>query len=178
MLPLGKIGGGFGQGERDTRLTRDEQRTMMTLWCLFGSPLMLGAGLTKLDDWTLSLLTNPRVLSMLTPACRPWQLERDECHAVWAAENAQAGERYIALFNLADQPTALSAGLAGIWPGCTGGQELLDRRAAFRPRRRGFRAGAGPRVQGIQGVKRRRGSPPLWSCLRAAMQMLNRDFSP
>ena len=57
MLPLGRLGKGFGE-ERATRFTRDEQRTMVTLWCLFGSPLMLGAELTKLDEWTLSLLTN------------------------------------------------------------------------------------------------------------------------
>ena len=42
---------------------------MMTLWCLFGSPLMIGAELTKLDEWTLGLLTNKKVLSMLTPDC-------------------------------------------------------------------------------------------------------------
>ena len=36
MLPLGKLGGGF-QGEWSCRFTREEQRTMMTLWCLFGS---------------------------------------------------------------------------------------------------------------------------------------------
>ncbi|NBK80202.1 glycoside hydrolase family 27 protein [bacterium D16-76] len=124
MLPLGKIGGGFGQGERDTRLTRDEQRAMMTLWCLFGSPLMLGAELTKLDDWTLSLLTNREVLSMLTPDCRPRQLERDDRHALWIAENHQEKKRYAALFNLADQPAALSIGLAELWPGCARGREL------------------------------------------------------
>ena len=44
MLPIGKLGKGFGE-ERDTRFTKDEQRTMMTLWCLFGSPLMIGAEL-------------------------------------------------------------------------------------------------------------------------------------
>ena len=32
--------------------------TMMTLWCMFRSPLMIGAELTKMDDFTLSLLTN------------------------------------------------------------------------------------------------------------------------
>ena len=42
---------GFGQ-ERQTNFTRDEQKTMMTLWCMFGSPLMIGGELTKLDDWT------------------------------------------------------------------------------------------------------------------------------
>ncbi len=58
MLPLGKVGKGFETGERDCLFTREEQKTMMTLWCMFRSPLMIGAELTKMDDFTLSLLTN------------------------------------------------------------------------------------------------------------------------
>ena len=57
MLPLGFLGKGFGE-ERQTNFTKDEQVTMMTLWCIFRSPLMLGAEMTKLDDWTLSMLQN------------------------------------------------------------------------------------------------------------------------
>lgn len=102
MLPLGYLGKGFGR-ERQTDFTREEQRTMMTLWCLFGSPLMLGAELTKLDDWTLSLLTNKMVLQMLTPDCRPRQLCLDEEKAVWKAYNEKTDERYAALFNLSDE---------------------------------------------------------------------------
>lgn len=102
MLPLGYLGKGFGR-ERQTSFTRQEQRTMMTLWCLFGSPLMIGAELTKLDDWTKSLLTNRSVLKMLTPDCRPEQVCLEENRAVWKAENEKTGEYYIALFNLAEE---------------------------------------------------------------------------
>lgn len=125
MLPLGMLGGGFGKGEWETRLTREEQRTMLTLWCLFGSPLMVGAELTRLDDWTLSLLTNREVLAMLTPDCRPRQLCRDEEKAVWTAENVRLGTRYAALFNLSDAATPVSAPVeAG------GGTELWTGKAA------------------------------------------------
>ena len=102
MLPLGYLGKGFGR-ERQTSFTRQEQRTMMTLWCLFGSPLMIGAELTKLDDWTKSLLTNRSILKMLTPDCRPEQVCLEENRAVWKAENEKTGEYYIALFNLAEE---------------------------------------------------------------------------
>ncbi len=102
MLPLGYLGKGFGR-ERQTSFTRQEQRTMMTLWCLFGSPLMIGAELTKLDDWTKSLLTNKSILKMLTPDCRPEQICLEENRAVWKAENEKTGEYYIALFNLAEE---------------------------------------------------------------------------
>jgi len=61
MLPLGRLGPNPGWGDpRDTRLSHDEQRTLVTLWCIFHSPLMIGGTLPSLDDWTLSLLTNPR----------------------------------------------------------------------------------------------------------------------
>ncbi|WP_322198912.1 glycoside hydrolase family 27 protein [Acutalibacter intestini] len=139
MLPLGKIGGGFGRGEWDTHLTRDEQRTMMTLWCLFGSPLMLGAELTRLDAWTLSLLTNQKVLAMLPPACRPQQQCRDNAHAVWTAANEKTGQRWVALFNLADEEREVSARLEGdqalveLWTGETAHGENGTLRATVAP---------------------------------------------
>ncbi len=124
MLPLGKLGGGFGQGELECRLTHDEQRTMMTLWCLFGSPLMVGAELTKLDQWTLSLLTNRELLELLAPQCQPEQLERNDEAAVWAAENQETGKSYVALFNLTDEERQISGDLEDLWPSWTEGIEL------------------------------------------------------
>jgi len=67
MLPLGYIsvrGNEHGVGDRRTRLTKDEQRTMLTLWCIFRSPLMMGGELTDNDTFTLELLTNPEVLAV------------------------------------------------------------------------------------------------------------------
>ena len=133
MLPLGHLGKGFGH-EWVTNFTREEQRTMMTLWCLFGSPLMLGAEMTLMDDWTLSLLTNREVLAMLTPKCRPRQLALDGEKAVWTAYDRETGDRYVALFNLSDEERWVSVdaleagagegkGLTELW---TGGQETPE----------------------------------------------------
>ena len=107
MLPLGHMGKGFGH-EWVTNFTHEEQRTMLTLWCLFGSPLMLGAEMTLLDDWTLSLLTNREVLAMLMPKCRPRQLELDDKKAIWKAYNSVTGHRYVALFNLSEEVSVIS----------------------------------------------------------------------
>ncbi|MDL2300889.1 glycoside hydrolase family 27 protein [Lachnospiraceae bacterium OttesenSCG-928-D06] len=101
MLPLGTIGKGFDR-ERVTYFTKAEQRTMMSLWCLFGSPLMLGGEMTLLDDFTLSLLTNKYVLAMLTPDCVPSQFSLDKEKAIWTASNSLTGDTYVALFNLSD----------------------------------------------------------------------------
>ena len=106
MLPLGLLGKGFGQ-ERPCGFTREEQRTMMTLWCLFGSPLMLGAEMTKLDEWTLSLLTNRDILGMLPPRCKPRQIRLDGREAVWKALDQETGEGYVALFQLRDEEGAV-----------------------------------------------------------------------
>lgn len=107
MLPLGYLGKGFGE-ERMTRFTKDEQRTMMTMWCLFGSPLMLGCEMTKIDDWTLSLLTNKEVLAMLTPKCVPHQICLNDKKAIWTAHNEETGASYVALFNLGDEEAEVS----------------------------------------------------------------------
>ena len=65
MLSLGSLTPAPGWGApRECRLTHDEQRTMLTLWSIFRSPLLFGGNLTKLDDWTTSLLTNKEVLQV------------------------------------------------------------------------------------------------------------------
>lgn len=115
MLPLGKLGKGFGE-ERSTRFTPEEQKTMMTLWCIFGSPMMLGAEMTKLDDDTLALLTNREVLHLLSPDCQARQVLRDDSRAVWVSRDRKTGSVYAALFNLADSAAEVSVHV----------QELLD----------------------------------------------------
>jgi len=105
MLPVGHIAVRSVErsgGDRWTRLTRDEQRTILTLWCIFRSPLMLGCELRDADEWTLSLLTNPEVLRLLESSHSGRQLSRDgwyNRHVVWVAED-EDGSSYLALFNV------------------------------------------------------------------------------
>ena len=104
MLPLGKLGGGFGNGEWDTHFTKEEQITMMTLWCVFGSPLMAGAELTKLDDWTLWLLTRKDILKLVSNDYVGRQYEKNRDYAIWSCLNACTEERYLAFFNFREEP--------------------------------------------------------------------------
>ena len=103
MLPIGVLGGGFGNGEWRCNFTKEEQKTMMTLWCMFRSPLMIGAELTKLDDWTLSLLTNQDLLALMGEDCVGAQIVRTEDMAVWKNKDAKTGMLCVALFNLGDK---------------------------------------------------------------------------
>ncbi|AEY64483.1 alpha-galactosidase [Clostridium sp. BNL1100] len=102
MLPLGYIGKGFGE-ERLTNFTREEQITMMTLWCIFRSPLMVGAELTKLDNWTLELMTNRKVLRLLTHSTGAKQISRDDKQAIWFSRDTEQEFCYLAVFNLSDR---------------------------------------------------------------------------
>ena len=82
MLPIGYVGKGFGE-ERLTRFTQEEQVTMMTLWCMFRSPLMLGAEMTKLDEWTKNLLTNEALLHLLESSKGAHESYRDDKIRMW-----------------------------------------------------------------------------------------------
>jgi hypothetical protein len=111
MLPLGRIGMGF-HNPRFTNFTRDEQLTMMSLWCIFRSPLMMGGELTENDAWTLSLLTNSEALEVSQQGSVPRQIMRSEEQAVWA--NQTPGAIYLALFNLSDDSRTVSSSLSTV----------------------------------------------------------------
>lgn len=106
MLPVGHIsirGCEHGVFERNTLLTRPEQRTMLTLWSIFRSPLMLGCELTDLDEWTLGLITNPEVLALLKDSRNAREI-LNVCDTIaWQAEDEQ-GNTYLAVFNLGNLP--------------------------------------------------------------------------
>lgn len=104
MLPLGHIGirsGERGRGDRMTCFTKEEQRTMISLWSICKSPLIYGGELADIDNWTLSLLTNEEVNHMHESLISQRQVFRDENWIVWTAENTS--DRYVAVFNVSDK---------------------------------------------------------------------------
>lgn len=105
MLPLGAVRQDYDPDDR-CKFTGDEQRTMMTLWSIFRSPLFMGGELTKTDDFTLSLLTNEDILRMHSDARLSRQVYRrfEDGHEVclWQAVS-QKGGHYLAVFNLSDE---------------------------------------------------------------------------
>ena len=53
MLPIGYLGPRPGWGQpRSSRLNHDETRTMLTLWAIARSPMVLGSNLLQLDSFT------------------------------------------------------------------------------------------------------------------------------
>ena len=106
MLPLGYIR--FGE---KSHFTNEEQRTMMSLWAICRSPLMLGCDLTKLDEWTKSLITNAEVLRVNQHGIGPAQLFRKGDQVVWHSESDREGEVFAGFFNLSEKPCQVSASL-------------------------------------------------------------------
>jgi len=126
MLPLGRIeinnrkDGGTG---RNTCFTKDEQVTMMTLWSIFRSPLMLGTELRGLDDWTLSLITNEEVIRVLKHSHGARQIMRTDDTVVWKSRD-EDGSIYVAFFNTSFSKTYPSVSYRQL--GLNGEYEVRD----------------------------------------------------
>ncbi len=104
MLPLGHIAIRGERGEdRYTRLTRDEQLSLMTFFTIFRSPLMYGGDLPTVDEWGLSLLTNKEVLRMHREGTDVRQLFQRNGQVAVTSRNSNTGEVYLAVFNIDDQ---------------------------------------------------------------------------
>jgi alpha-galactosidase len=98
MIPIGTLEMG-----RRTWFTHDEQVTLMTLWCIARSPLMVGADLTKLDAPTLALLDNDEVLQVNQASAHNRQLFRKADGEIgWVADAPGGHDRFVALFNTRD----------------------------------------------------------------------------
>lgn len=105
MLPLGRISmtvrdAGYCNADagRETRLTKDEQRTLMTLWGICHSPLFFGGELTQNDDFTNSLLTNRDYLRMHAAGVNARALTSHQGRIVWTSEDPDNGARWLAMF--------------------------------------------------------------------------------
>lgn len=105
MLPVGPIRQDYDP-ECMTAFTKDEQITMMTLWSIFRSPLIIGGEMTKFDAFTMGLLTNEGILRMHRNARHAHPVWRKEYngveHILWTAVCAEGGQ-YIAIFNTGDR---------------------------------------------------------------------------
>ena len=125
MLVIGMLGAGgdassWPRGEKlhPTRLSKDEQRTHISLWCILAAPLLLGCDLTHLDEWTLSLITNPEVLTVNQDEAgiQGHCVRRANGLEVWVKE-LSGGSADVGLFNRNDKTAALKLCWEDICPG-------------------------------------------------------------
>ena len=109
MLPIGPIKQDYDPSLR-TEFTQDEQITMMSLWSIFRSPLIIGGEMTKFDDFTMGLITNEDILKMHRNARHShpvWQREIDGTeHILWTAVSSEGGQ-YAVIFNTGEQSSSV-----------------------------------------------------------------------
>lgn len=113
MLPLGRL----ALGERDTRFTPDEQKTLMTLWAIARSPLIMGGDLRHLDAATLALLTNREVIAVNQASQGNCPHFVEDGVRVWSAVPEDGKGRYVALFNTGDKPREVGVTLRDLGVG-------------------------------------------------------------
>jgi hypothetical protein len=108
MLPIGYLGPDPGWGKpRQTRLTHDEQRTLLTLWSIFRSPLMVGGEPESYDKWTIDLLTNPEVIEVDQHSTESRPLIATGKIAVWLSKPTSGAGYYLAIFNVSPNAAKL-----------------------------------------------------------------------
>ena len=112
MIPLGHIAirSKMGGNPHMTHFTRDEQLTLMSLWALAPSPLMLGMNLPDNDAWTTALLTDPDVLAV----DQDWPVLHShrlfipgQPEEIWV-RLMHDGSQVVGLFNRTDKPIKLN----------------------------------------------------------------------
>ena len=115
MLPLNVLGYGWGKMDDKnnkgwkSKFTQEEARTMITLWSIFRSPLMIGTDLPQLDDFSLSLLTNEEIIAMNKNPNRAYQVS-NSCNddlVFWVNEVGDVDEThsyYECIFNTSEEP--------------------------------------------------------------------------
>ena len=83
-----------------TPLTPNEQYSHISLWCLLAAPLIFSGDITRLDDFTLSLLTNDEVIEVDQDSLgRPGRrVSKDGDLEVWARP-LEDGSLAVGLFN-------------------------------------------------------------------------------
>ncbi len=107
MLVVGWVG--WGPALHPTHLTASEQYTHISLWSLLSSPLLIGCDLTKLDEFTLNLLTNDEVLEVNQDALghQAKRISKHDETEVWA-KPLEDGSRAVGLFNLGEDEQQVS----------------------------------------------------------------------
>lgn len=119
ILPLGKlrINGSDGSLGNElglcwnktvnefSRLTDDEKQTMLSLWYIFRSPIMLGGNLPENDRSTHTLITNAEALAVQRNSANNRELRGTNDEVVWVADDPVSGGKYVALFNVGDKDT-------------------------------------------------------------------------
>ncbi len=113
MIPFGKISlNNRPHGnERNTNFTKNEQVTLMSLWCMARSPLMVGGDLISSSQDMFDVLTNEEILAINQNSTDNRQVFKNNDYAIWIATDPKSEDKYIAMFNLTDKASDVNFNL-------------------------------------------------------------------
>jgi hypothetical protein len=111
-----------GNGATDG-ITADERQTVVTLWSIGCTPLILGANLTILDNSALPLLTNTEAIAINQAGRIASPISQANSQQVWRVQNAD-GSWTVALFNLGSAAATVTANWSDL--GITTGAAVRD----------------------------------------------------
>ncbi|WP_406445159.1 alpha-galactosidase [Streptomyces sp. NBC_00631] len=115
MLPLGHIGIRAERGaDRQSALTHPEQVSLLTLWLISRSPLMMGGDLPTSPQDTIALLTNDEALDVLWHSTGNQEVLRERDLVLWTARDTDGHARYAAVFSLADEERRFEVPLGSV----------------------------------------------------------------
>jgi len=123
MLVVGYVG--WSAQVRPTRLTPNEQYTHISLWCLLCAPLLIGCDMTRLDEFTLNLLTNDEVLEVNQDPLghQATRIAKKDLVEIWA-KDLEGGSKAVGLFNLGEEQAPVSISWSEL--GLTGKHKVRD----------------------------------------------------
>jgi len=108
-----------------TPLTPNEQYTHVSLWSLVAAPMIFSGDITRLDEFTLSLLTNDEIIEVdQDPLGKPgYRVSKSGDTEVWI-RLLEDGSKAVGLFNRGEKETKVTA----LWSdlGVTGKQKIRD----------------------------------------------------
>lgn len=125
MLVVGNVGWGRAEGPRPTNLSPNEQLTHISLWALQAAPLLIGADMAHLDDWTVNLLGNREMLAVNQDVLgqAAGRVASDDWTQVWSRRLAD-GTVAVGLFNRGPEAMSVTAKFSDI--GLAGTQAVRD----------------------------------------------------
>jgi alpha-galactosidase len=93
-----------------TPLTPNEQYTQVSLWSMVAAPLILSGDITRLDDFTLSLLTNDEIIEVdQDPLGKPgYRVMKEGDSEVWI-RHLEDGSIAVGLFNRGETESKVTA---------------------------------------------------------------------
>jgi alpha-galactosidase len=108
-----------------TPLTPNEQYTQVSLWSIVAAPLIFSGDITRMDDFTLSLLTNDEIIEVdQDPLGKPgWRVSKTGDLEVWKRP-LEDGSIAVGLFNRGEKAASVTARWSDL--GIKGKQKVRD----------------------------------------------------